>query len=130
MKIAMPVNDKSIEGYVNNTFGRANYFLIHDTDSEGINFINNTAAANQGGAGISAAQILVDQNIDCIITQRCGRNAADVFENANIKLYKSIQGSIKENIEALKEDKLNELHEIHAGFHGTRGNGGRVRGRR
>ncbi|NBI07998.1 NifB/NifX family molybdenum-iron cluster-binding protein [Senegalia massiliensis] len=130
MKIAMPVSEKSIDSYINNTFGRANYFLIYDTESESSVFIDNTAAASQGGAGISAAQILVDQNIDSLITPRCGKNSAEVFENSNIKLYRSIAGAIKENIELLKEGKLNELTEIHAGFHGVGRNNNRGRGRR
>ncbi|MGO1368331.1 MAG: NifB/NifX family molybdenum-iron cluster-binding protein [Senegalia sp. (in: firmicutes)] len=121
MKIGIPVSEKTIEGYVNNTFGRTNYFLIYDTQSQSSNFVNNTAASSQGGAGIKAAQILVDENIDCLLTPRCGKNAAEVLENADIKLYKSNSSTIKENIDALKEDKLYELNEIHAGFHGSRG---------
>ena len=51
MKIAIPVEDKSIEGNICQSFGRSPYFLIYDTGSEESVFLNNTAAASQGGAG-------------------------------------------------------------------------------
>jgi predicted Fe-Mo cluster-binding NifX family protein len=56
MRIAIPVDEKSIKTSVCQSFGRAPYFLIYDTDSKESKFIDNSAAASQGGAGIKAAQ--------------------------------------------------------------------------
>lgn len=122
MKIAIPVNNNSIESGVSESFGRAPYFLIYDTESNESAFLENSAAASQGGAGIVAAQALVDSNIDTLITPRCGENAADVFNIAKIKIYKIINNSINENIEAFNNDKLSLLEEIHSGFHNHGGN--------
>ena len=52
-----------------------------------------------------------------MITPRCGENAADVLNMANIKIYKNIGNSIEENIQALKDNKLNLLQDIHPGLH-------------
>lgn len=117
MKIALPVDDKSIETSVCQTFGRTPYFLIYDTESKDSVFIDNSAAASQGGAGIKAAQIIVDNKVSALLTPRCGENAAVVIKAANIKIFKTINASIKENIDALKEGKLALLEDIHAGFH-------------
>jgi predicted Fe-Mo cluster-binding NifX family protein len=117
MKIAMPVDDKSIEKSVCQSFGRTPYFLIYDTESEESVFLDNSAAASQGGAGIKAAQIIVDNKVSSLLTPRCGENAAEVIKAANIKIYKTVNDSIKDNIDALKEGKLNLLEDIHAGFH-------------
>jgi predicted Fe-Mo cluster-binding NifX family protein len=117
MKIAIPVDDKSIEKSVCQSFGRTPYFLIYDTESEESVFLDNSAAASQGGAGIKAAQIIVDNKVSSLLTPRCGENAAEVIKAANIKIYKTINDSIKDNISALKEGKLNLLEDIHAGFH-------------
>lgn len=73
--------------------------------------------ASQGGAGIKAAQTIVDNNVNALITPRCGQNAADVIQGAGIELYKTINDSIKDNISALNDGKLSLLEEIHAGFH-------------
>jgi len=118
MKIAIPVDDKSLETTVCLSFGRTPYFLIYDTRSKEIVFLDNSAAASQGGAGIKAAQTIVDNGVSALLTPRCGENAAKVFEAANIKMYKTTGDSVKENIEAFEEMKLSLLEDIHPGFHG------------
>ncbi|MGB4440185.1 MAG: NifB/NifX family molybdenum-iron cluster-binding protein [Sedimentibacter sp.] len=117
MKIAMPSDEKSMESSVCISFGRTPYFLIFDTDTKESSFIDNSAASSQGGAGIKAAQLLVDNGVEALITPRCGGNAADVIKAANIKMYKTINNSINDNINAFNDSKLLLLEEIHAGFH-------------
>ncbi|MBP2633927.1 MAG: hypothetical protein H6Q70_4555 [Firmicutes bacterium] len=121
MKIAMPVNDKSMESCVGNTFGRTGYFLVYDTETkEGI-FVDNSAAASQGGAGIKAAQTVVDSQVEALITPQCGENAAKVLQASNIKIYKIINDSIQDNINAFNHGELSLLEKIHGGFHGHGG---------
>lgn len=117
MKIAIPVEDKSIETCVSQSFGRTSFFLIYDTDSKDTEFIDNSAAQSQGGAGIKAAQLVIDSQAEVLLTPRCGQNAADVINAANIKIYKTIGNNLMDNITAFKEDKLSALTDIHAGFH-------------
>lgn len=117
MKIAIPADEKLMEGGVCPSFGRTPYFLIYDTNTKDELFLDNSAAASQGGAGIKAAQSLIDNKVETLITPRCGENAAEVIKAANIKIYKSIGGSLSDNIEAFHDGKLQLLNEIHAGFH-------------
>jgi len=117
MKIAMPVDEKTMESTICMSFGRTPYFLIYDTQTKESVFLDNSAAASQGGAGIKAAQTIVDSLVEALLTPRCGENAAEVILAANVKIYKTINGSIKDNITALEDGKLALLHEIHAGFH-------------
>ncbi len=70
-----------------------------------------------GGAGIKAAQLIADHKIDALLTPRCGKNAAEVLEESGIKLYKTREGSVKENLEDFLGNRLELLEEIHAGFH-------------
>ena len=121
MKIAIPVNDKSVEASVCDSFGRTPYYLIYDTESKESIFLDNSAVASQGGAGIKAAQTVVDNKVNALLTPRCGENAAEVIKAANIQLYKTINDSIKDNIDALNEGKLSLLEDIHPGFHGHGG---------
>jgi len=118
MKIALPVNGNSLETNLCISFGRTPYFLIYDIDTEEAIFIENTAASSQGGAGIKAAQIVADSGAKALLTPRCGENAAEVINSAEIKIYKICNESIQDNINAFKEGKLDLLDEIHAGFHG------------
>jgi len=117
MKIAIPVEDKSIQSKVCISFGRTPYFLIYDTDTKESVFLDNSAAASQGGAGIKAAQAIADEGVVALITPRCGENAAAVLKPANIALYKTMNDSIQDNIESFINGKLPLLDDIHAGFH-------------
>ena len=121
MKIAIPVEDKSILSNICISFGRTPYFLIYETDTNDMKFIDNVAATSQGGAGIKAAQAIADERADVVLTPRCGQNAADVLNVAKIKIYKTISISIKDNIKAFEDGKLSLLENIHAGFHGHGG---------
>ena len=121
MKIAIPVDTGSMDSNVCISFGRTPYFLIYDTDKKESVFLENTAAQSPGGAGIKAAQIIVDNKVDALLTPRCGENAAMVINAAKIKLYKTSGNSINENIESFNEGKLLLLEEIHEGFHGNGG---------
>ena len=122
MKIAIPVNNNSMESGVCESFGRAEYFLIYDTKTKENAFLDNAAAASKGGAGIVAAQALVDSEIDALLTSRCGENAAEVLNAANIKIYKTVDDSINNNIKAFNDEKLSLLKDMHSGFHHHGGN--------
>ena len=121
MKIAIPTDEKSMEKSICISFGRAPYFLIYDTETGESVFLENSAATSRGGAGIKAAQTVVDTKAEALLTPRCGENAAQVIQVANIKIYKTINDSIQENIDAFKAGKLEMLNEIHEGFHGKGG---------
>ena len=121
MKIAIPVDEKNREAGVCASFGRAPYFLIYDTEAKESEFLNNSAAMSTGGAGIKAAQLIVDSGAKALLTPRCGENAANVLKAADIKLYKTSGTSAKANIDAFIAGSLAVLDEIHAGFHGQKG---------
>lgn len=120
MKIAIPVDEKNLESTVCVSFGRTPYFLIYDMSDDAYTFIDNSAATSQGGAGIKAAQNVVDQKVNALLTPRCGENAYEVLSGAKVSLYKTSGTSIKENITLFKESRLPILSEVHSGFHGHR----------
>lgn len=117
MKVALPIESKSLETPVCPSFGRTPLYVLIDTESGIHEFLDNEAAASQGGAGIKAAQALVDSGVAALITYRCGENAAQVLNAAGVKMYKAQDGSVNDNIAALKDGKLSLLTEIHPGFH-------------
>ena len=120
-QIAIPVDEKDLGTNVCVSFGRAPYFLIYETETEESTFIDNSALTNPGGAGIKAAQIMVDNQVSALLTPRCGENASKVLQSAGIKIFKTTSASVKENIDASKDGTLPLLEDIHAGFHGHGG---------
>lgn len=117
MRIALPVNNKDILSDICPSFGRTPYFLIYNTNDKSSVFIDNLAAQSAGGAGIKAAQMLVDQLVKVIIAPRYGENAAKVLIDAKITVYKNIAGTAEENIKAYENNQLNIIADIHPGFH-------------
>ena len=117
MKIAIPADENATGTDVCISFGRTPYFMIYDTDSKASAFLENTAAASEGGAGIKAAQIIVDSKAAILLTPRCGENAAEVLKAANVQIYKTVTGSAMDNMEAFLNGKLSLLNEIHPGLH-------------
>ncbi len=117
MKIVIPVDNKSLDSQVANTFGRAPFYLVYDIEGEKPSFVDNSAARSQGGAGIKAAQIVVDTGAKVLIAPQCGENAAKVIKAANIEIYKNETDSVSDTIRAFKEGKLSKLDDIHSGYH-------------
>lgn len=116
MKIAIPIDED--KNTVCASFGRAPYFLFYDAKTEEKNIYDNPATQAQGGAGVKAAQFLVEHKADILITPRCGVNSADVLKEAGIKIYKSEGLSVHMNLAAYKDHKLPSLEKFHQGYHG------------
>lgn len=116
MKVVIPVDENKDTVCV--AFGRAPYFMVCDTDNDSVEYKNNPAASAHGGAGIKAAQFIVDLAADALITVRLGENSAEVLKATGMKIYKSTAIGTKANMEALKKGELSELTQFHTGFHG------------
>lgn len=115
MRIAIPLDENREDVCI--VLARAPYFLFQDESGETV--AENPAAQAQGGAGVQAAQFLVDSGVTELITVRCGQNAADVFAAAGIKLYKSVHKTAAEELAALAKGELEPLTRFHGGFHGV-----------
>ena len=63
MRIAIPVQNNTKDTKVSTSFGRSPYFLIFDIKENVTQYIVNTAKDAQGGAGIKASQIIIDNNL-------------------------------------------------------------------
>lgn len=122
MKIAIPSEEGKIDSFVCQSFGRTYYFVVVDSVTLEIEVIDNEAASSQGGAGIQAAQAVVDSGAGVVITFHCGKNAADVLQAANIKILKAVPGTIAEMVKKYNVGELKELTEIHPGYHNHGGN--------
>lgn len=117
MKIVIPTDTNSEVTTVCPSFGRTPFFMIYDTETGKKDFLENSAASSSGGAGIKAAQTLIDLGIEVLLTPRCGENAADLLGAAGIKMYKTVGTSTDDNIHDFENGKLLPLADIHPGFH-------------
>ena len=109
MKIAITTSGMNLEDQVDLRFGRAVGFIIYDLEKATYSYVDNKQNLNaMQGAGIQAAQNVVKQNADAIITGNCGPKAFSVLSSAGVKIFIGAEGTVKEAIEKYKNNELQE----------------------
>jgi len=108
MKIAVTAKGNNLDSEVDPRFGRCNYFILVDTDSMEFEAVSNQEAQTMGGAGVRAAQVVVDKGVEAVLTGNCGPNAFQTLKAAGIKVYAGAQGTVKNAVEQYIEGELKE----------------------
>ncbi len=106
MIVAVTSAGSTLEHELDPRFGRAESFLLVDTETMTFTVLDNQARAASGGAGIAAAQAVLDHKVQALVTGHLGPNAMAVLKDADIELYHGITGSVRKNVEAFKQGSL------------------------
>ncbi len=109
MKIVFTAKGTTWDDQMDPRFGRADYLLVFDEDSEELTVIDNREQSQQEhGAGPRTAQKVVEVHPDIVITGNGpGGNAGKALESISLEMYVGAGGmSIKEAYEAYKAGKL------------------------
>jgi predicted Fe-Mo cluster-binding NifX family protein len=112
MKIAISVQGNDLSSPVDPRFGRAPYFIVYDIEQDSFEAISNeeNVAAAQG-AGVQAAQRVVGQKVDWVISGNIGPKAFTALKAAGVKIASWSDGSAQEAVELVKQGKLKEVAE-------------------
>ena len=111
MKIAISSTGKKLTDNVSEVFARCPYFIIAEIKNQKIDkteIIENENIDQMRGAGISAAQLIAEKNVDVVITKNIGPRALDVLRQFNITVYQG-EGTIKEALEKFIKSKLEKF---------------------
>ena len=118
MKIAITSRGDSLDSEMDPRFGRCAYFVILDTDEESvIKAIPNEAAMAGGGAGIQAAQTVIDEDVEVVISGNFGPRAFDALYSGGIKIYTVSAGTVKEALDSFNQGKVELLKSASAAAH-------------
>ncbi len=109
MKVMITARGNTLDSPMDERYGRAEYFIIYDTEKDTFEAIANPYINDRGGVGISVAKFTIEKGVDAIISGSFGPNAQDVLKGTGIKLYTANGGKVKEVIEAFKEGRLKEF---------------------
>ena len=133
MKICVTATAGNLDATVDPRFGRSQYFVVVDSETMELEAFDNPAASASGGAGIKAAQIIVNKGIEVLITGHIGPNAFPILSSAGIKVITGAIGTVADAIEQYKSGTLQEASgstaPAHAGMGGGRGGRGQGTGR-
>lgn len=125
MKIGISSTGKDLNANVDPRFGRCSYFLIVDTETMSFESISNESAMASGGAGIQAAQGIVNAGVEAVLTGNIGPNAFHTLSAAGIKIFAVVNRTVKEAIEQYKKGVSSETETPSAGSHFGMGNTGK-----
>ena len=125
MKIVISASGATLSSPVDPRFGRCPYYLFVDTETDPIKVQaqQNTSAASGSGAGIQAAQYVVQAGAQAVITGNVGPNAYQVLQAANIPLYQ-VQGmTVQAAVDAFKSGELGNMQGASKAAHSGMGGG-------
>ena len=109
MKIALTCIGKEMNDNLDLRFGRCSYFLIFDSN-KGVNHtLENKGQTSGGGAGIAAAQQIIDEEVEVVITGSMGPNAYNLMLSSGIKVYASKELACTQALELLNKGELEEI---------------------
>jgi predicted Fe-Mo cluster-binding NifX family protein len=130
MKIAVTANGQDLDAPTSPVFGRCPTYILVDTETMQFEVVANPALSAGSGAGIQAAQFIIEQGAQAVVTGNVGPNAYGVFAAAGVPVYLYNDGTVRQALEAYKAGELQAAGgpsgPAHAGI--GRG-GGRRRGR-
>ncbi len=108
MKICVSAQGNTLDSLVDPRFGRAQYFIIYDTESNTSESFLNPNISSPSGAGIQSAQFIIEKGIQVLITGNIGPNSFSVLSAGRVKIITGVIGvSVKEAIERFKRGGLN-----------------------
>jgi len=110
VRIAISATGRDLDSRLDSRFGRCPYFLVGDPETLEFEAVANPGASAGGGAGVKAAQELVDRGVQVVITGQCGPNAYDVLEAAGIKIFQAPEETLRRVLELYREGKLAQLN--------------------
>lgn len=91
-------------------FGRARFFILFDSETGSFDSHDNSEQVDAPqGAGVQAAQLVVELGAEALLTGHCGPKAFQVFAESNIQVYSGFEGTVQDAVEAWKGGNLHPL---------------------
>jgi predicted Fe-Mo cluster-binding NifX family protein len=109
MKIGFAVQrDEGIESKVYEHFGSAPAFIIVDTDGKEVLTVNNQDLHHVQGA-CNPIMALDGKSVNAMVVGGMGAGAITKLNATGVKVFAAATPTIKENLELLNQNKLEEL---------------------
>jgi predicted Fe-Mo cluster-binding NifX family protein len=103
MKIAITTIGTDLNTEVDPRFGRAQKFLLVDSDSGEFTVVDNEQNLDAvGGAGIQSSETIARHGAEVLLTGHCGPNAFRALAAAGIKVVIGVKGVARDAIEKFK----------------------------
>ena len=106
MKIAFPTQEnRQMESEVHNHFGSAKYFILVDAETDTLSAIENPDIDHQHG-NCQPLAALGGVAVDAVVVGGIGGGALRKLVDAGVRTYRAVEGTVSENLDLIKNDKL------------------------
>ena len=133
MKTAITCLQDSLDASIDTRFGRCQNFLVLGDNGNTEKTISNPAGQASRGAGVKAAQTIVDESVNVLITGNIGPNAFNLLKQSGVEINIASAGiTAKEAFEQYQKGELQKADQATGPAGKGRGAGsapGRGRGR-
>jgi len=123
MKIVISANGADLDAPASPVFGRCPTYVFVDTETMDFEAVENPAITAAGGAGIQAAQFVVERGAQAVVTGNVGPNAFNVFQSAGVAVYLFSGGTVRQAMEACQAGQLPAAGGASASAHAGMGMG-------
>jgi predicted Fe-Mo cluster-binding NifX family protein len=122
MKIVVSASGPGLDAPASPVFGRCPTYVFVDVDSLEVESIENPAVSAAGGAGIQAAQFVVERGAQAVVSGNVGPNAFGVLQSAGVPVYLFNEGTVRQAVKAYKKGQLSTAGQANVRAHAGMGN--------
>ncbi len=103
MKIAISASGKGLESPFEPRFGRANGFIVFDTETGDTQYLDNTTNQNLSqGAGLQTAQMITESGAQALITGNVGPKASRALSTSSLQIFNCEAQTVSEALRAFQ----------------------------
>ena len=107
LKIAVTSKGTELTSEVDPRFGRAQYFVVVDTETLEFEVVENTQNLNlPQGAGIQSSKKVIEAGAEVVITGNCGPKAFKALSGAGVKIATDGSGRVIDMVQKFKNGML------------------------
>jgi predicted Fe-Mo cluster-binding NifX family protein len=125
MKLVISSQGASLDSPSSTLFGRCPTFVFVDSETMEFEAIPNPAMSQGGGAGIQAAQFVVEHGAQAVLSGHLGPNAFDVLSAAGVPGYLVPEGSVRQAVRLFDSGELKPMAGASVAAHSGMGGGRR-----
>lgn len=123
MRIVVSAQGDTLDSPTSPVFGRCPTYIFVDSESMQFEAVANPAMEQGSGAGIQAAQFVVERGAQAVLTGNLGPNAFDVLGAAGIPSYLVPEGTVRQAVEAFRAGRVQPMGGANVAAHSGMGGG-------
>lgn len=106
MKLVIPANGVDLDAPTSPVFGRCQTFIFVNPETLEFEVLPNPAAAASAGAGVQAAQLVIQHGAQAVLARSLGPKAFGLIQSAGVTAYVLEGATVREALLAFKSKRL------------------------